>query len=75
MNEYGVVQLGEYLLSIPGAFLYTVGLYLAMRLAWLLADQETKHFRFTKFVAFGVLFVSSVTLLWVQLGVWFYVKA
>lgn len=76
MSEYGVVQLGEYLVSVPGALLYAVGTYLAIGLAWALSDYRgTKHFRFTKFAVFGMLFVSVITLLWIALGVWLYVKA
>jgi hypothetical protein len=76
MSEYGVVQLGEYLVSVPGALLYSVGAYLAIGLAWALSDyRDTKHFKFTKFAVFGTLFVSIMTLLWIALGVWFYVKA
>jgi hypothetical protein len=76
MNEYGVIQLGGYLLSLPGAFLYLSSMYLAIRLAWLVSgDENVKHFRLTKFSVFGMLFISSVVLLWIQLGVWFYVKA
>jgi hypothetical protein len=76
MNEYGVIQLGEYLLSFPGAVLYLTSTFLGIALAWGLATyNETLHFRLTKFVVFGTLIVSAVTLLWIQVGVWFYVKA
>jgi hypothetical protein len=83
MNEYGVVQLGEYLVSVPGAILYLISTFLGGLLAWGIASNskvlhlKTKvlHFRLTKFLVFGLLFVSAITLLWIQLGVWFYVKA
>lgn len=76
MNEYGVVELGGYLLSVPGAFLYTSSIYLMAMLAWKLAeDEEVAHFRFTRFTVFALALISTMTLLWIQLGVWFYVKA
>jgi hypothetical protein len=76
MNEYGVVQLGEYLVSIPGAILYLVSSFLGGLTAWGIAtNNSTSHFKLTKFFIFGVLFVSAVTLLWILMGVWFYVKA
>ena len=76
MNEYGVVQLGEYLVSVPGAVLYLASTFLGLALAWGFAiDNETSHFKLTKFIFFGTLIVSAVTLLWIQVGVWFYVKA
>ena len=76
MNEYGVVQLGEYLVSFPGAILYLISTFLGGLLAWGLAsDDKVLHFRLTKFLVYGMLFVSAITLLWIQLGVWFYVKA
>ena len=76
MNEYGVVQLGEYLVSVPGAVLYLASTFLGLALAFGLAtNNETSHFKVTKFIVFGTLIVSAVTLLWVQVGVWFYVKA
>lgn len=76
MNEYGVVQWGEYLVSLPGGVLYLVSLSLAVLLAWgLTADDFSSHFRLTRFAILSVLLLSLVTLLWTQLGVWFYVKA
>jgi hypothetical protein len=76
MNEYGVVQLGEYLVSFPGAVLYLASTFLGMALAWGLAiNSETSRFKLVKFVVFGALIVLAVTLLWIQVGVWFYVKA
>jgi hypothetical protein len=76
MNEYGVVQLGEYLVSIPGAVLYLVGIFLGGLLAWGLSSNDSlPHFRMTKFVVLALFFTSSVTLLWTLMGVWFYVKA
>ena len=76
MNEYGVVQLGEYLVSFPGAVLYLASTFLGMALAWGLAiNNETSRFKLVKFVVFGALIVLAVTLLWIQVGVWFYVEA
>lgn len=76
MDEYGVVQLGEYLVSVPGAILYLVSTFLGGLLAWGIATSKpVVHFRLTKFAVYAVLFVSAITLLWIYLGVWFYVKA
>lgn len=76
MNEYGVIQIGKYLLSVPGAFLYATAIFLMVRLAWELSgDDAGTPFRFTKFVAYALAFGSTATLLFIQLGVWFYVEA
>ena len=76
MNEYGVVQLGGYLLSVPGAFLYAIGIFLSLSLARGLAENsQTEHFKLTKFIVYALLLSFLTTVLWIQLGVWFYVKA
>ena len=76
MNEYGVIRLGEYLLSVPGAFLYATAIFLMVSLAWKLSgDGIRTPFRFTSFVVYALALVSTTILLFTQIGVWFYVEA
>jgi hypothetical protein len=76
MNSYGVVPVWDYLLSIPGAVLYLLSVSLGVALSWGLASGDsTGHFKLTKFAVLALIFSSLTTLFWIQLGVWFYVKA
>lgn len=76
MNEYGVVQLGDYLLSVPGAIIYTVTIVLLLLLSRGVASEYfQKNFRLTAFLLFLVASSGLWTWLFVQIGLWFYVKA
>jgi len=76
MDSYGVIPIGDYLLSVPGGILYTIGIFLSLTLARGIAENsQAEHFRLTKFVVYGLLLSFLTTALWFQLGVWFYVKA
>jgi len=72
MDAYGVIQLGGYLLSIPGLLFYLFSSVAFVFLLWRLSDG---YFRLTKFVILSAATIVFWTLGLVELGLWFYVKA
>jgi hypothetical protein len=75
MDSYGVIQIGDNLLSIPGAFLYTFTLFLGLLLVGRLTDGIPLKYRAFNVLMYWLCFAAIVTWGYVNLGLWFYVKA
>jgi hypothetical protein len=75
MDSYGVIQLKDHLLSIPGAVTYLVAIAFSLFLLSGLTDGlPAKYWAFSYFM-YGLAIILSITWIFVALGLWFYVEA
>lgn len=75
MDSYGVVSVGDYLLSIPGLFTYLVVLCISLYFVGRLTDGFSPWYRTFNFIVYGLLVAAAVAWGFIALGLWFYVEA
>lgn len=75
MDSYGVVEVFDHLLSIPGAFIYTFILFLGLLLVGRLTEGIPIRYRALNVLMYWLCYVAIITWGFINLGLWFYVKA
>ncbi len=75
MDGYGVVQLKDHLLSIPGMAIYILALLFSLVLLSGLTDGMPAKYRAFNLFMYGLAIIISITWIFVALGLWFYVEA
>jgi hypothetical protein len=75
MDSYGVITIGNYLLSIPGLVLYLVLVAGGIALVGRLVDGVPIRFRLFNLAMYGLSVAAIVGWMFVALGLSFYVAA
>lgn len=75
MDSYGVVTLGDHLLSLPGLAFYMVMLVLGLALVGRLTDGIPQRYRMFNFFMYGLCMIAIISWGFIALGWGFYVEA
>ena len=72
MDSYGVVPIGDHLLSVPGLIVYLLVAAVLVFLSWRLSDN---YLRLLNFFIMAITALVFWTYVLAESGMWFYVKA
>jgi hypothetical protein len=75
MDSYGVVTIGNHLLSIPGLVLYLLVVAGGVALVGRLIDGVPMRFRLLNLMMYGLSVAAIVGWMFIALGLSFYVEA
>ena len=75
MDSYGVVEIWDHLLSIPGLVVYLIVLFFGLLLVDKLTDGIPLRYRALNVFLYGLSMALCISWLFMSLGLWFYVKA